>query len=290
MFCVQFNSFFTMSNVKILVCCHKKDLFKRSMTYMPIHVGKTLSSEDLNIVGDDTGDNISRKNPSYCELTGMYWAWKNLKDVDFVGLCHYRRYFDFNHYGSKWSPVTTVKTELFDEVDTEIDESSIHFLINGGVIMAKPLHLVTSSYYQYCEWHHGKDMRLLLDVMRRTQPSKYVSAFYETIFHSNIFRPYNMFVMKWEQFDRYCNWIFPILEMMEKEIDVTGYTQYQKRIYGYVAERLLNLYIVAEKLRIKDVPIIKFSDDLEVNDKSMLKFYLKSYIRDFSFKVLTHAM
>ena len=99
-----------------------------------------------------------------------------------------------------------------------------------------------------------------------------------------------MFVMKWEQFDRYCNWIFPILEMMEKEIDVTGYTQYQKRIYGYVAERLLNLYIAAEKLRIKDVPIIKFSDDLEVNDKSMLKFYLKSYIRDISFKVLTHAM
>ena len=99
-----------------------------------------------------------------------------------------------------------------------------------------------------------------------------------------------MFVMKWEQFDRYCNWIFPILEMMEKEIDVTGYTQYQKRIYGYVAERLLNLYIAAEKLRIKDVPIIKFSDDLEVNDKSMLRFYLKSYIRDFSFKVLTHAM
>lgn len=63
---------------------------------MPIHVGKVLHPDvDLGIQRDDTGDNISLKNSSYCELTGMYWAWKNLRGVDVIGLCHYRRYFDF---------------------------------------------------------------------------------------------------------------------------------------------------------------------------------------------------
>ena len=51
-------------------------------------------------------DSISNKNDSYCELTGMYWALKNLKNVDVIGLCHYRRYFDF-HKQCKWPyPIT----------------------------------------------------------------------------------------------------------------------------------------------------------------------------------------
>ena len=82
-------------NVKILVCCHKQDVCATEPPYFPIQVGKAISQVDLGIQGDDTGDNISHKNASYCELTGMYWAWKNLKDVDVIGLCHYRRYFDF---------------------------------------------------------------------------------------------------------------------------------------------------------------------------------------------------
>ena len=84
-------------NIKIIVCCHKKDIFKESDIYKPIHVGKAISNIELGIQGDDTDENISSKNASYCELTGMYWAWKNLKNTDYIGLCHYRRYFDFNH-------------------------------------------------------------------------------------------------------------------------------------------------------------------------------------------------
>ena len=86
-----------MSIVKILVCCHKPDYFKSDDVYMPIHVGKAISKYELGIQDDVTGDNISKENPSCCELTGMYWAWKNLKNVDVIGLCHYRRYFDFNN-------------------------------------------------------------------------------------------------------------------------------------------------------------------------------------------------
>ncbi|GBR74728.1 protein DUF4422, partial [Candidatus Termititenax aidoneus] len=81
---------------KILVCTHRQAEFPPNDIFLPIHCGKALSNLDLGIQGDDTGDNISAKNKNFCELTGLYWAWKNLKklypNVEYVGLCHYRRY------------------------------------------------------------------------------------------------------------------------------------------------------------------------------------------------------
>ena len=81
---------------KILVCCHKKGDFPSDNIYIPIHCGKAISNVELNIQEDNRGDNISSKNPNYCELTALYWAWKNLKNVNYIGLVHYRRFFDFS--------------------------------------------------------------------------------------------------------------------------------------------------------------------------------------------------
>ncbi len=280
----------SMNNSKIIVCCHKNALLKQSDSYIPVHVGKALTGEDFGLIGDNTGDNISLKNTSYCELTGMYWAWKNLSGVDFIGLCHYRRYFDFNHYGRKVFPATTIKKGSLDEVNVEIDESSIDFLNRGGVILAKSMHFYTSNYFQYCEWHNGSDIRLLFDLIKRTQEPKYVTAFYKSIFQSNIFHPYNMFIMSWQQFDNYCNWLFPILRMIEEEIDITEYSQYQKRIYGYFAERLLNVYVEAEKYKVKEIPVLMLDDETNLYDKSYVKFFLKRCMRDFAFSVLRYTI
>ena len=78
-------------DIKILVATHKQYWMPEDKIYLPIHVGR-VEKADLGYLGDDTGDNISAKNANYCELTGLYWAWKNLK-CDYIGLCHYRRYF-----------------------------------------------------------------------------------------------------------------------------------------------------------------------------------------------------
>ncbi len=78
-------------DIKILVATHKKYNMPKESMYLPIHVG-CEGKKDLRYIGDNTGDNISFRNPNYCELTGLYWAWKNLK-YDYIGLCHYRRYF-----------------------------------------------------------------------------------------------------------------------------------------------------------------------------------------------------
>ena len=85
-------------DIKIIVAAHKKYWMPDDDMYLPLHVGAEGKTDengqplDLGYTKDNTGDNISSKNANYCELTGMYWAWKNL-DADYIGLAHYRRHF-----------------------------------------------------------------------------------------------------------------------------------------------------------------------------------------------------
>lgn len=81
----------TDKNIKILIAAHKPYWMPKDPVYLPLHVGAE-GKPDLGYTKDNTGDNISAKNPNFCELTGLYWAWKNL-DADYLGLVHYRRYF-----------------------------------------------------------------------------------------------------------------------------------------------------------------------------------------------------
>lgn len=82
-------------NIKILVCAHKDSRLPQHEYFCPIQVGASLTSARFFPVLDNTGDNISDRNPHFCELTAHYWAWKNLK-CDIIGLNHYRRFFDFH--------------------------------------------------------------------------------------------------------------------------------------------------------------------------------------------------
>ena len=91
--------------------------------YLPIQVGKAISNTDLGVQGDNTGDNISEKNQSYCELTGIYWAWKNLKNVDYIGLCHYRRYFDFHKQGNMIAHSTIIPSKNFAKLDLSVPKN-----------------------------------------------------------------------------------------------------------------------------------------------------------------------
>lgn len=274
-----------MDNLKIIVCCHKDDIYKSSNIYIPIHVGKALSEKEFGIIGDNTGDNISTKNDCYCELTGMYWAWKNLKEADYIGLCHYRRYFDFNHVGRRLFPLSTIKTELFNKLNLDISPKAEKWLKNNGCIIAKANHLHTSLYTHYCEEHYSTDFRILGDIIRETLPNKYFQSFIDTQIKSNRFSPYNMFIMNWETFDKYCSWLFPILKKVEKQTNITNYSSFQKRIYGYIAERLLNLYVNAEQLKVMQIPVLKISDEQETDNMSVIKYIIRSLLRDIAVKV-----
>lgn len=248
---------------KILVCCHKKDIFAQDPPFSPIQVGKANSSVDLGISGDDTGDNISEKNASYCELTGMYWAWKNLNNTDIIGLCHYRRYFDFHKQTRRGFPWTAFKTESFESLDLSIPPHIFDEVRKGSVVLAKPRIYRNTLFVEYCTSHISDDIRALHNIIKSTQPQVVQDAFFKIVYQGNKLRHFNMFIMPFHLFDQYCAWLFPLLEEVEKSIDISHYNPLQKRIYGYMAERLLNVWVEANKLHVIEAPVIWFNDSQE---------------------------
>lgn len=261
-------------NVKILVCCHKKDVMATQEPYMPIHVGKALHPElDLGIQGDNTGENISEKNGSYCELTGMYWAWKNLKNVDIIGLSHYRRYFDF-HNMVKWPyDFDVIPTKDFENVNLDITDKIISYVKEGGLIMSKPKIYPCSLAEDYCVAHIGDDFRALQHVIKTTQSDEIRRAFHVVMHKKCSLMPYNMFLMRWDMFDEYCKWLFPLLQEVEKVTDISHYNPVQSRIYGYMAERLFNVWAYANADKLMTLPIIQVTDSPRPSVLSQSKFH-----------------
>lgn len=250
-----------MSNCKVLVCCHKDDIHCTEEPYLPIHVGKELSNSVLSILTDNSGDNISAKNQSYCELTGMYWAWKNLKGVDVIGLCHYRRYFDFHHQCQHFFPVTPFPTASFGEIDLSIPSSIIQRVTEGAIIAPAPKSYPHNLWVDYCGCHNSQDYRVLRDVIYGQEDQSYIEAFDTIMTRNHRLRHYNMFLMKWSDFDAYCEWLFHILSIVESKTDISGYDSVQRRIYGYMAERLMNVWLLANRKEVLEKKIIWFTDD-----------------------------
>lgn len=273
----------TLNNdsVKVIVCCHKKDVYAESAVYMPIHVGKAISQTELGIQGDDCGDNISNKNKSYCELTGIYWAWKNLKGIDVIGLSHYRRYFDFHHKGRSWHPYTSFPSSELAKTDLTIPPALIKRIKQGAVVFAEPTNCAQNLYADYCCCHMSDDFRVLEQVIFETQPEDIKRSFKKVMYKNNKRSSYNMFVMNWKDFDAYCSWLFPLLEEVEKRIDITHYSDAQKRIFGYMSERLQNVWVDARACEVVYKPVLWFMDGVDINgNRPRLVYRLRSILNN----------
>ena len=123
-------------NIKIIVATHKPYRMPEDSVYLPLHVGCEGKS-DIGFAGDNTGENISRKNAGYCELTGLYWAWKNL-DADVIGLAHYRRHFQSmeNKRGDKWQRILggTEIEKLMNGFDILVPTKRNYFIDRKSVV------------------------------------------------------------------------------------------------------------------------------------------------------------
>lgn len=263
-----------MSTTKMLVCCHKPGDFISNDVYMPIQVGKAISQYDLGIQGDDTGDNISKENPNFCELTGLYWAWKNMKPVDYIGLCHYRRYFNFHEHGSAFKGYTIKKSSDLKGLDLTLPDIDKLFR-KYDIVMTKPEHYPYSLKIDYAACHVSEDLRTLFSIVDDIYP-EYDKAM-DTVFNkSNKLRPCNMFIMRWADFQRYCKWLFDILFEARKRINIEHYNPRQARIWGYMAERLMSVYAVHNNMKIKQYPLYWINDEAR---QSSLLYRLQKYIR-----------
>ncbi len=249
--------------VRIYVCTHKSYDFPKDPIYVPLQVGRALK-EDLGYIGDNLGDNISDKNPYYSELTGMYWAYKNDRDSDIKGLCHYRRYLMNDDY-RLWSE-EDLKEILFK--DNPVD-----------LITTKLIRLNYSYYDAFSVDHNGRDLDVLSDVVKQMHPDMY--GIYDEVVHDCYTYFGNMIICRRELFDQYAKWLFEILFEVEKRIDPSGYDGYTKRVYGFLSEVLLLVYIRSNRLKVKECKVAMMGEKKETAEmkERIAEFFLKKDVQ-----------
>lgn len=231
-------------DIKILVAAHKPYWMPDDDVYLPIQVG-AAGKKSLGWQRDDEGDNISEKNPNYCELTALYWAWKNL-DADYIGLCHYRRYFSQeSHTGNREKRKSSILHKA--DYETLLEEFDI-------ILPKKRNYYIETVRSQYEHAHNKEDLIQTEQLIKEMYP-EYSQAF-ECVMARKTLYITNMFVMKKGNFHAYCVWLFPLLESLEKRIPLSGRSAYEARVFGFLAERLFNVWLEMQTFRKYEADVV----------------------------------
>ncbi|SDP58773.1 DUF4422 domain-containing protein [Selenomonas ruminantium] len=217
-------------NIKILVATHKPYWMPEDSVYLPIHVGKE-GKIDIGYQGDNTGENISKKNPHYCELTALYWAWKNL-DADYIGLVHYRRYF--THKEARSVEKKRAQVLSGNEWACILQKTPV-------VVAGKRKYYIESNRSHYIHAHHAEGLEEMERIIRKQYPDYVISM--EKVMNRTWAHMFNMFVMDRKHYDAYCEWMFDILAQIEQNVDISNYSAYEARIYGFVSELMLDIWL-----------------------------------------------
>ena len=263
-----------MKNVKLIVATHKKfQMPKDTNLYFPLHVGRE-GKEDLGYIGDNTGDNISSLNPYYCELTGLYWAWKNL-ECDYLGLVHYRRYFT-----NKSQPYTdNIKID-----DVILSQDVVEKLLEDAdvIVPKKRKYYIETLYSHYDHTLDGSHLDETRKIISKLSPEYLVS--FDKVMEQRSGYMFNMFIMSKELVNDYLSWLFPILNGLFEVVDMTNYSSFESRLYGRVSELLFNVWLQQKGIIPKEVPFMYMENvNLFEKGKSFLlaKFMGKKYGQSF---------
>ena len=245
-------------DIKIFVS-HRIDLDAQTIDnplYIPVRCGAVYDErENVTMLGDDTGDNISDRRMSFCELTVQYWAWKNV-EADYYGLCHYRRYLSLadceyseDIYGNVVD--TYLLKKQLDIYNLESSDNLIKDLKKYAVVVATPFNVendprkfdnLLEQYGSSVDTMHLDDMNLAMEIIKERSPEVYPYA--EEYMNGHLFYPDNIYVMRKDIFNRYNEWLFDILFEVEKRLDTCNYSFEEMRACGMIAERLLGVYLM----------------------------------------------
>lgn len=266
------------SKLRIVVCCHKECAVPNDDIFLPIHVGKAVSDKELKFVGDDSGDNISSRNRLYCELTGLYWAWKNL-DADYVGLCHYRRYYSFTnpkHIKTSFRYYYHKLSRTIHSFSSRIKEDSCYsssFTIYNDVDLNNYLDRFKRDIYKYLDRNpeiklfalkpfyggcvsNGKHFGIIagnwhVDILRdyiKDNYSQYYSCFCETLDANSLYYA-NMIIARKDVLSNYCSFLFDTLNYHYNQCLSSGmYQSYDEkslsRLSGYLGELITSTFVL----------------------------------------------
>jgi hypothetical protein len=254
---------------------HYKDgvAFPELPGYVHVWAGKPKhTSKASQLIGDNTGANISDKNKYYSELSAIYWIWKN-QSSPIVGLCHYRRfytlcnepflyrfkrllYYPVGLWKKRFGLIYTANIDYWGQRIITLSETES--ILNNGFDAIMPLkrRLKYSVEEHFSRYHQPDDLLMVEQVIENLHP-EYLSAFQNVLKGKRIYAN-NMFVLKKADFDRLCEWLFEILFEFESKTEMARYTGYQERIFGFLSERLITTWIIHNQLKIKEIPLVYF--------------------------------
>lgn len=296
-------------NVKIAVCYHKPANLIQNEVFLPLNVGRKvnkLNSKDgkltentvewlnRNMIGDDTGDNISIYNRNYCELTGMYWMWKNqdkISNPEYLGLMHYRRVFQFEkdnqlNYCPKIEDIKSICGQADIIVANKLPAYSQKLKKN-----------IDTIYEHFAIEHSTKEIDILYETVKTECPDK-IRALKRVLFESPSISWYNIIIAYKEVFDDYCTWLFEILNKLNIVCETQGINTEKSRLMGFYGEILLNVYVewvneYQREKRIMRLNSLKVTEsqlynfpyvpiDASLNNK--IKAYIAKHDYDFKYK------
>ena len=247
-----------MADIKIVVASHREHDMPKDPMYLPLYVGASLrrprqsvskntdDNADGNVIHknalqsnfetagtshyvfDNTGENISDKNETFCELTGLYWAWKNL-DNEYIGLVHYRRFF-----AGKNRAYGLDRCIGFSELSNMTSRYDIF-------LPKKQHYLIETLRSHYAHTHYASHVEEAEKILYKNY-CDHIEDF-EYILNRRSGYMFNMIVMRRDRLDDYCRWLFDILFRLEDVLDLSGLSDYQKRAFGRISELLLNTWI-----------------------------------------------
>lgn len=254
-----------MKNIKIIIATHKKYEMPKDDMYIPVHVGAE-GKESIGYQPDNVGENISKKNAAFCELTGLYWAWKNL-EADYVGLAHYRRHFKGNRKSDN----------VFEQILTK--EEADKLLSQTDILVTKKRnYYIENIYDHYAHTLYVETLDKAKEVIDRKYPE--YSTTFEKCMKRTHMHAFNMFVMKKEKLDAYCEWLFDILFEVEEELKDKKYDAFHARYPGRVSELLLDVWMEKNGYTYKEVPFV-YTEKIDMVKKVTgflkAKFFKKKY-------------
>jgi hypothetical protein len=239
--------------MKTTIYCisHKEVNINLPKNYKMLYVGNHFNKPGSDLLFDNTGNNISEKNKNYCELTGLYWMWKNTTD-DIVGLIHYRRAF-----------VDRKKNCLSSDAAEK-------WLTVTDFIVPKKLYFKKSIKQNFISIHSNYLYSITRSAIETLSPV-YLEAFDKTFSQKHMY-PYNMYICSKEQNDKYCEWLFKILFFIEEKVDLSVLDDYQKRWAGFISERLFNVWLNYNRSNVKECRVIR----MDLSSKENLKAEVKN--------------
>ena len=228
--------------VTVVIATHKKYQMPEDKMYLPLHVG-AKNKDSIGYTTDDSGDNISQKNPNFCELTGLYWAWKNL-DSKYIGLAHYRRHFSSQNVN---------KQDLFNSVLT-LKETKKMLKDTDIVVPKLRKYYIETLYSHYEHTMYIEPLDMTGQIIEEKYPE--YSLEFDKLKTRTSSHMFNMFIMKKDKLDEYCTWLFDILFELEKRVDNSKYDAFHARFYGRVSELLLDVWLNTKGYTYKEVKVI----------------------------------